>query len=80
MVPLYIIIIIIGIICLFFIINFSWTQKIYSNNKFIILLILSLSIPIIVFFLVEKSKKTEAINFGLTYIVHRTFHILIFAT
>ena len=63
MVPLYLIII--AMFCLFFIVHFFLTQRIYSKNSFILLTVLSLTVPVIIFFLVKKDNRINAINFGL---------------
>ena len=63
MIPLYILII--GVIVPFFVIQFYWTQKFYSKNRFVLLLVISVIIPCILFFAAEEKDKIQAINFGL---------------
>ncbi len=59
--------IIIGIICLFFILHFFYTQKIYSTNSFTFLSFFSVSVIILAFFLSKPIDKYVAISFSLLF-------------
>jgi len=59
--------IIIGIICLFFILHFFYTQKLYSTNRFIALAFLSILIIALALFLSKPADKFVAISFGLLF-------------
>lgn len=59
--------IIIGLICLYIIIHFFLTQKIYSNNGFKSLLALSIFILLILLLSMNKSNRIEALNFALIF-------------
>ena len=59
-----------GIFLLYFEIHFAWTQKIYSNNHFKFPVLLSITLPLIVFFISTTEYKFRLIHFSLIIIYY----------
>jgi Ca2+/Na+ antiporter len=54
-----------GIFCIFFCINLGWTQKIYSNNRFILLLVFAVLLPIVMYFSSPEENKIKFVHLSL---------------
>ena len=69
--------VLIGVSILYFLIQFFFTQTIYSNSHFLLLFVLSLLLLAITFLVVKTENKVEAVNIGLILLYYTLILVVI---
>ena len=70
-------IIILGIFFIYTYINLGWTQKIFSYNRFVLLLVFAVALPIVIYFTLQGEYKYKSFQFSLILFYHLIILVII---